>query len=115
MNLKLSFGPVSQTAVDLLAVVLDADKTLHHVDDPVLAGHVMSAFIGVSCAKSIPNTELAGACAVGLAIGAMHQFKCIHPPGGATALTAVVAGPSTFGVPSPPAARSPAMYMSKSR
>jgi CBS domain-containing membrane protein len=60
---------------------------------PVLAGHIGSAFIGVVCADVIPNTELAAACAVGLAIGAMHQFKCIHPPGGATALTAVIGGP----------------------
>ena len=30
--------------------------------------------------------------AVGLAIGAMYQLKCIHPPGGATALTAVMGG-----------------------
>lgn len=61
---------------------------------PVLGGHLISALIGVSCAKLIPGIELAGACAVGLAIGAMHQFKCIHPPGGATALTAVIAGPA---------------------
>lgn len=59
---------------------------------PVIAGHVFSAVIGVTCAKFIPNTTLAAGCAVGLAIGAMHQFKCIHPPGGATALTAVVGG-----------------------
>ena len=61
---------------------------------PVLAGHVVSAVIGVTCAKAISNTELAAACAVGLSIGAMHQLKCIHPPGGATALTAVIAGPA---------------------
>jgi CBS domain-containing membrane protein len=61
---------------------------------PVLAGHIGSAFIGVMCAELIPNTELAAAGAVGLAIGAMHQLKCIHPPGGATALTAVIGGPA---------------------
>ena len=59
---------------------------------PVIAGHVGSAIIGVACARWIPNTEVAAACAVGLAIGAMHQFKFIHPPGGATALTAVIGG-----------------------
>ena len=32
------------------------------------------------------------AVAVGLAIGTMHYLRCIHPPGGATALTAVLAG-----------------------
>lgn len=61
---------------------------------PVIGGHVSSALIGVTCAALIPNTELAGACAVGVAIGAMHQFKYIHPPGGATALTAVIGGPA---------------------
>lgn len=61
---------------------------------PVLAGHGFSALLGVTCAKLIPQPPLAAACAVGLAILAMHQFKCIHPPGGATALTAVIGGPS---------------------
>ncbi|RYZ79375.1 MAG: HPP family protein [Proteobacteria bacterium] len=59
---------------------------------PVLAGHVISAMIGVTCAKVIPNQAMAGGFAVGLAIFAMHQFKCVHPPGGATALTAVIGG-----------------------
>lgn len=59
---------------------------------PVIAGHVASALIGVACARWIPSPEVAAACAVGLAIGAMHQFKFIHPPGGATALTAVIGG-----------------------
>ena len=61
---------------------------------PVLAGHGFSAAIGILCAKCIPFTPLAGACAVGLSIGVMHQLKCIHPPGGATALTAVMGGPA---------------------
>lgn len=59
---------------------------------PVVAGHAFSALIGVLCARFIPVPEVAGALAVGLSIGAMHQFKCIHPPGGATALTAVLGG-----------------------
>ena len=59
---------------------------------PVLAGHVFSAIIGVVCARIIHGPELAAAFAVCLSIGAMHHFKCIHPPGGATALTAVLGG-----------------------
>lgn len=59
---------------------------------PVLAGHTISALIGVTCARYINEPHLAAACAVGLAIGVMHQFKCIHPPGGATAFTAVMGG-----------------------
>lgn len=59
---------------------------------PVLAGHVFSAIIGVVCAQLIHGPELAAAFAVCLSIGMMHHFKCIHPPGGATALTAVLGG-----------------------
>lgn len=61
---------------------------------PVIAGHFFPAIIGVTCAKFIPSTPLAAGCAVGLAIVTMHQLKCIHPPGGATALTAVIGGPA---------------------
>jgi CBS domain-containing membrane protein len=59
---------------------------------PVLAGHVFSAIIGVICAQVIRGPELAAAFAVCLSIGMMHHLKCIHPPGGATALTAVLGG-----------------------
>lgn len=59
---------------------------------PVLGGHVVSALIGVTAWKVVGSVELAAALAVGLAIGAMHLLRCIHPPGGATALTAVIGG-----------------------
>lgn len=56
----------------------------------VLGGHLVSALVGVSCAQVLGTTALAAAGAVGLAIGAMYYLRCIHPPGGATALVAVV-------------------------
>lgn len=59
---------------------------------PVIAGHIVSALIGVSLAHLIPNVYIAAPLAVGLAVGAMHYLRCIHPPGGATALAAVVGG-----------------------
>jgi CBS domain-containing membrane protein len=55
-------------------------------------GHVVSAAIGVSCYLLIPDLFVAAAVATGLAITAMYYLRCIHPPGGATALTAVVGG-----------------------
>ena len=58
----------------------------------LVGGHVLSAFIGVSCARYIDNTTVAAAIAVGLAIGVMHYARCLHPPGGASALAAVVSG-----------------------
>lgn len=54
--------------------------------------HMISAISGVSCYLLIPNLFIAAAVAVGLAITAMYYLRCIHPPGGATALTAVMAG-----------------------
>lgn len=58
----------------------------------VLAGHVISALVGVACWQLVPNPTLAAGLAVGLAIGAMHVTRCLHPPGGATALAAVIGG-----------------------
>jgi leucyl aminopeptidase len=43
MNVKLAFTAVSETPVDLLAVVLDGEETLHEVDDPALAAHLSRA------------------------------------------------------------------------
>ncbi|MCB1800188.1 MAG: HPP family protein [Gammaproteobacteria bacterium] len=58
----------------------------------VFGGHLVSAIIGVACLKLIPAPTLAAAIAVAAAIAAMHYLRCIHPPGGATALSAVVGG-----------------------
>lgn len=60
----------------------------------VIGGHLVSALIGISCARFIPDVLLAAAISVGVAIAAMHYLHCIHPPGGATALSAVIGGPA---------------------
>jgi len=60
----------------------------------LIGGHTVSAFVGVACALLVPDLFIAAALAVGLAIGVMHVLRCIHPPGGATALTAVIGGPA---------------------
>lgn len=59
---------------------------------PVVGGHLVSAAIGVACARYVPDSIIAASLAVGLAIGAMHYLRCIHPPAGATALAAVLGG-----------------------
>ena len=56
----------------------------------VIGGHALSAIIGVACWHWIPDYAVAASAAVGLAIGAMYFARCIHPPGGATALAAVI-------------------------
>lgn len=58
----------------------------------VIGGHVLSAIIGVSCSQWIPDVVLASAMAVGLSVLVMAYLGCLHPPGGATALTAVLGG-----------------------
>lgn len=60
----------------------------------VCGGHLISAFIGVTVAQFLGTSAIFAGLAVGLAIGAMYYARCIHPPGGATALTAVVGGSS---------------------
>jgi len=59
----------------------------------VIGGHLVSAIIGVTCARLVPDMLLAASLSVGCAIVAMHYLRCIHPPGGATALNAVIGGP----------------------
>ncbi|MDD4930076.1 MAG: HPP family protein [Gallionella sp.] len=59
---------------------------------PLVGGNLISAIIGVSCAQAVSNMLIAAPLAVALAIAAMYYLRCIHPPGGATALTAVVGG-----------------------
>lgn len=56
----------------------------------LVGGQLSSAVVGVACFMLIPNMFLAAGLAVGLAIGTMHILRCIHPPGGATALAAVI-------------------------
>lgn len=56
----------------------------------VFGGHAVSAVIGVACWHWIPDYTVAASASVGLAIGAMYFLRCIHPPGGATALAAVI-------------------------
>lgn len=58
----------------------------------LIGGHLISALIGITCAKLVANPLYAGAIAVALSIGAMHYLRCLHPPGGATALVAVLGG-----------------------
>lgn len=59
----------------------------------LVMGHVSAAVIGVACQRLFADTALAAAVAVGFAVLVMRVTSSIHPPGGATALTAVIGGP----------------------
>ncbi|MDB5790499.1 MAG: hypothetical protein JWQ80_523, partial [Massilia sp.] len=58
----------------------------------VVGGNTVSALIGVACAVLVPDALLAAPLAAALAIGAMFALRCLHPPGGAVAVTAVLGG-----------------------
>jgi len=60
---------------------------------PVIGGNVLSAAVGVAMLQLVPNEVIAAGLAVGLAIALMSLARCLHPPGGAAALLAVVGGP----------------------
>ena len=52
---------------------------------------MLSAVIGVACYQCFSSSPwLASALAVATAIAVMHATKTLHPPGGATALIAVI-------------------------
>ncbi|WP_440978425.1 HPP family protein [Sphingomonas pseudosanguinis] len=56
----------------------------------VVGGNVLSTLVGVAMFQAIPSLPLAAGCAVGGAILVMSLCRCLHPPGGAAALTAVI-------------------------
>jgi len=56
----------------------------------VLAGNTVSALAGITCANYISDPVGAASVGVGLAIALMFMLRCLHPPGGATALLAVL-------------------------
>lgn len=61
----------------------------------LLGGHILSAVIGVTAFHWLGDQAwLASAVAVSTAIAVMHLTKTLHPPGGATALIAVIGGDS---------------------
>ncbi len=59
----------------------------------LVGGHVVSAIVGVTVFTLLGDqTILASPTAVSLAIVAMHFTRTLHPPGGATALIAIIGG-----------------------
>lgn len=59
----------------------------------LLGGHLVSAAVGVACFRYLPDILLLQeAAAVATAIALMMMTHTIHPPGGATALIAVIGG-----------------------
>jgi len=62
---------------------------------PLIGGHIISAIVGVACSKIMPhNIVISASLAISCSIIAMFYLRCLHPPGGATAFTAVIGGNS---------------------
>ncbi len=60
----------------------------------IIGGNLVAATVGVACARWIPDTGLAAGAAVAITIALMFQLRCVHPPSGAVAVTAVFGGPA---------------------
>lgn len=97
--LLLGFSSGSSSALPFLIAPMGASAVLLFAAPaspmaqpwPVLGGNIISAAVGVTCAKLIGDAPLAAAVAVAAAIGVMFLLRCLHPPGGAAALTAALA------------------------
>lgn len=62
----------------------------------IAGGNVVSAFVGAVVVQVVPDPAIAAAVAVALAILTMSLLRCLHPPGGAAALSAVLGGYALF-------------------
>ncbi|MCE3228686.1 MAG: hypothetical protein K0S32_3237 [Bacteroidetes bacterium] len=79
-----SFGASSVLIYGIIQSPLAQPKNL-------VGGHIVSAFVGVTVYKLMPDILWLNApLAVSLAIVIMQITKTLHPPGGATALIAVI-------------------------
>lgn len=79
-----SFGASSVLVYGLIGSPLAQPRNL-------VGGHVVSAIVGVTVNLIFPNTLwIAAPLAVALSIVAMQMTLTLHPPGGATALIAVI-------------------------
>jgi CBS domain-containing membrane protein len=60
----------------------------------VIGGNSISALVGVCVVRLVPDPLIAAGLSVGAAILVMSLLRCLHPPGGATALTTAIGGPA---------------------
>jgi CBS domain-containing membrane protein len=88
---QLGLNPLLLASVGASAVLVFALPTSPLAQPwPVVGGNLVAAASGLVCAWAIPQPALAAGCAVGLTIGLMFRLRCLHPPGGGTAVLAVL-------------------------
>jgi CBS-domain-containing membrane protein len=87
LDLSLMIGSLGASAV----LLFGAPRSPLAQPRNLLGGHILSAIVGVLCWKLLhPFPWLAAALAVSTAIAVMHATRTLHPPGGASALIAVI-------------------------
>jgi CBS domain-containing membrane protein len=88
-HLPLLVAPMGASAVLLFAVPASP------LAQPwsIIGGNTLSALTGYLVAQCIADPVVAAGAAVALAIAVMSFTRCLHPPGGAAALTAALGGP----------------------
>lgn len=59
-----------------------------------VGGHMVSTLCAIAVYKTVPNLYAAGGLAVAGSILLMAYLRCIHPPGGGTALAIIVGSPA---------------------
>lgn len=59
----------------------------------IIGGNVISALVGIAVGKMVENSIAAIGLGTAFAIVVMSLARCLHPPGGAVALGAILAGP----------------------
>ena len=90
LDLSLMIGSYGASAV----LVYGAVRSPLAQPRNLIGGHVLSAIVGVLCWKLLSqNMWLAESVAVATSIALMHATRTLHPPGGATALIAVIGSP----------------------
>lgn len=88
-NQPLFVAPVGASAVMIFGIPTSPYAQPRNV----IGGHFLSALCGVFSYSLFPDTVIfAGALAVGLSMALMYATKTVHPPGGATALLAIIGG-----------------------
>ncbi len=92
-GLPLLIAPMGASAVLLFAVPASPLAQPW----PIIGGNTISALSGIAWMKLIGDPALAAGLAVATAIAMMSLARCLHPPGGAVALTTVIGGPAVVG------------------
>lgn len=93
LDLTLFIGSFGASAVLVYAAI----KSPLAQPRNLIGGHILSGLVGVACYKIFgQDIVIASALAVSLAIMVMLATKTLHPPGGATALIAVIGGKAIY-------------------